>query len=242
MKNVKRFLLGVVFATLVFATCGMSVMAADTTKTLKQNVWFTQKSSEGYVYNKITIPNDGYITVTVEKSNKADYAWIDLYDSKKSYAGDILYNSDDKKVVANYPVRKGTYYLKGSAYNNYKYKWKFTKAVNKNNYCASKAISLNANKEVVVVNTVKDAYDRWYKIKLTKKKSIDFWLTRAGGSGYVYLYDDEMEQLDTVYDDDDDCYYTRNKLAKGTYYVRLVPAHYYNNKNNKANLISFKWK
>lgn len=238
MKNFKRFLLGVVFATLVFATCGMSAMAATTTKTLKQNAWYTQKANAGYVYNKITVPNDGYITITVEKNSKSDYVWIDLYDSKKSYIAEPVYNSDDKKVVVNYPVRKGTYYLEGVGYRAYKYKWKFTKTVNKTNYSASKAISLNANKEVIVVNTPKDSYDRWYKIKLTKKKSIECWIT---GNDSAYIYDDELESVEMRYDSDEKCYYSSKKLAKGTYYVRIAANHYFNSRN-KINMTTFKWK
>lgn len=238
MKNLKRFLLSVVFATLVFATCGMSAMAATDTKTLKQNAWFTQKTDQSYTYNKITVPSDGYITITMAGNNDKSHVDIWLYDKKKSYSNGTLCTSE-KTMTVKCAVSKGTYYLRGSSYDSYKYKWKFTKAVNKPNYTASKALALKANKEVVVVNTPKDTYDRWYKIKLTKKKSINYWYS---GYGYVTLYDEDMEQLDTLYDEDEGCYYTRKLLPKGTYYVRVGASYYYESSLNRANLTTFKWK
>lgn len=236
MKTIKRFLLGVLFATFIFATCGMSVFAATNTKTLKQNTWFTQKDNGDITYNKITVAKDGYITITLENADK-NSIWIDLYDKNKEYVGEPVYTSD-KKVTVKYAVAKGTYYLKGRSYYNYKYKYTFTKAVNKTNYTASKALNLKANSEVVIVNTPMNGYDRWYKIKLTKKKAITYWRT---GSSTINLYDSDFEQLDTLYDDEDDSYCTKKVLPKGTYYVRIREYNYYSARN-RANIATFKWK
>ena len=238
MKKSRYVKVGILMALLMLVLGMTTVFAANAEKKLSQNKWVTQPDYN--TYYKVTVKDDGYLTVSAKES-KLSYGYINVDGYKKvgknyNHITGIL-SSDKKSASGKFAVKKGTYYLQGTYGTQFKYT--FTKAVFKENYCASKAIDLKSNKEVVVVNTPKKAYDRWYKIKLTKKQKLTFWSTGAGGAS---IFDSNMKIVDVKYDDKDDTkWYSSSKLKKGTYYVRISNGAIVGFSDEPA-VATFKWK
>ena len=73
-------------------------------------------------------------------------------------------------------IPKGTYYLWSS--EPIKIRWSFIKAPNPSNYCKAKAKKLSSGKKETVVFNDNYEYPRWYKISLTKRKTITIIVTQ----------------------------------------------------------------
>ena len=239
MKQNRKLMLSVLVALLMLVVGATTVLAANSEKKLEAG-----KSVIGdyETYYKITVKKDGMLTISSQNVGDEAGAWMDIYlyakDKGEYYnLSNVIWTTDKSKTV-KYAVAKGTYYLRGN--KNSKFKYKFTQEPYKANYCASKATSLKKNKEVTVVNTAKNGYDRWYKIKLTKRQMLTFW--KSGSNTDVQIYDSNMEAIDTIQDNDDSTkYYSRTLLKKGTYYVRIAIPSYFNS-YNKSVYTTFKWK
>ncbi len=231
MKAIKKLLLNVMLVTFMLVLSGMTVSAATTTKNLGQNKWVTQTGKGDSIYYKITIPQDGYITFTV-KNPKKNNIYIDVYNKNKVYMDMPVYTKASNETV-QYPVAKGTYYLRGDNWDSFQFKYKFTKVTGKTNYCAAKAVKLKKNSNVTIVQTPQKHYDRWYKITLTKKQKINYWFT---GQGSVELYDADFNMI-SVNSGSKGKYTTKQTQNKGTYYVGIRS--YYSVR--AARMCTFKW-
>lgn len=240
MKTKKKLLLSALIALLVLIVGTTTVMAASSEKKLNAGKWVTGNSN---TYYKITVKNDGYLTFSIKNvgSKKNIDMFIKGYKKVKGkyelLAGGIY--TSEKTKTAKFSVEKGTYYF--NANKNTKFKYTFTKAVDKPNYSPSRAIKLNKNKEVIVVNTANGGYDRWYVIKLTKKQRLTFWVD---GYDSVKIYDSNLYRIYTAYDSKDyEKHYSCDVLDKGTYYVRIcapeVDGYYL---YNRSFYTTFKWK
>jgi len=82
-----------------------------------------------------------------------------------------------------------------------------------------KAVLLPKNKQVIVLQQGNMKYDRWYKIKLKKKKSITF---NSYNTARITMYDSKGKKIETTGDSDNEYErYSRNRLKKGTYYFKI---------------------
>lgn len=240
MRKGKKFTWGVLLALFMLIIGSTTAMAASESN-LSPNKWVTVNENDD-VYYKITIKNDGYLTINAQNLEKGEYYYLYIRKKNKGggydYVSDVSWTADASSKAVRCALKKGTYYLDPS-YDNFKFKYNFTKASYKSNYCPEKAIKLDANKEIVEIVTPAKYYDRWYKITLKKKSDITYWKT---GSGYVRIYDSNFEAVDTVSDATDASkYYSRSKLKKGTYYICLE--HYFpSNKSNAIGYMTIKWK
>ena len=234
MKTIKKLLLNVMLMTFMLVMGSMTVSAATTTQNLGQNKWVNYDGKVD-TYYKITVPNDGYITLSVANPS-GSYMDVDMHNKSKKYLGGIIF-TDKKNDTATYAVAKGTYYLRAYQTKGFQLKYKFTKAVNKSNYCIGKAVKLKKNAKVTVVQSPMNNYDRWYKITLTKKQKINMSII---GSGSMTLYDADCEQvsLKSNYKSGTETYVTKQAQKKGTYYVRVRSYHNY----SQAEMCTFSWK
>ena len=194
-----------------------------------------------WTYYYFSVPNPGIVTFTLDNVEN-----IQLFTSKnkpilKNSSGYFAFHHSDNKIV-KYALDKGIYYLrleaKGfTANSKCKVKYSFKKAAFAKNYCASKAAKLSKNKTVQIAQTPKNHYCRWYKIVLTKKQAITFFTNQGS---YVRIYDDDMEELEIERaGSESPRYFTKTKLAKGTYYAN-VSYEYYDVKRGEG-YVTFKW-
>ena len=239
MKRNKKILISTLVALLMLVLGATTIMAASSEKKLSAGKWVNGTSYDKTIYYKVTVKNDGVLTISAKNLGVAGESWMDLYIYKKDkgqyYSLSNAVWTKDKSKTVKYAVEKGTYYIKANTYTKFKYT--FTKMEDKANYCASKAITLKKAKEVAVVNSAMNGYDRWYKIKLTKKQMLTIW-----NSGSVAIYDSNFNVIDLIQNDEDYTkYYSTKMLGKGTYYVRIYSNSYYNS-YNRASYTTFKWK
>ena len=208
----------------------------------KQNTWYKPKSeNETYSYSekndvftttytyyryKFTVPANYYMTLTIKGSN---YTSLEIYKALKAkndndYCGSYDHSNSSAKTF-NIALPKGTYYF-CSDYNFGKlaFKYRLYKYVNKPNYKSTKALNWKANKKLAIVQMPGHNYERWYKIKLTKKKRIYIW-----GANDVDLYDAKRQPLQVSSNNNSDSYtyYSYNKLKAGIFYIRVLGARPY---------------
>ena len=114
----------------------------------------------------------------------------------------------------------GTYYIKmydGKEKAQVRITKKTVKSINKQNYCARKAINLSKKKKVQFAQSKKDNYTRWYKIKITKNQSFSIY----GYDGWYNLYDSNFNEIRCREDYDTSVITTDGIQPKGTYYLAL---------------------
>lgn len=179
-------------------------------------------------YTKITIAKEGYVTVT-GKVNPSQF----LNAKKESVNGKNI-KKDGRDVVKIYPVSKGTYYVDKTA------SYKFTAIQQPANYCKAKAITANQGKTVTVYQTPDYHFNRWYKIKTTKKQSISI---AKDITVDFYLYDSRGKQINfTQKKNGKDYISVTESLPKGTYYVYIEANTAYSSFDNPSRIITFSWK
>ena len=252
IKKIQKYVLSLLVAFMVLFVWGTTTEAAAAVKSLTAGKYTTHPGT-GDVYYKISIPQDGFIKISAKHSKK-DYEYITLYTSNKKETvtsdlnnGYSWFELDGKSSGSmTFPVKKGTYYIYADDYDGswdtrspLKIKYTFTKATNKANFCRSKASKLSKNKKVTIVNTYNNCYDRWYKVSLSKKQPINYYIV---GAEDVLIYDSKGNELDVVcVNRETGRYYTYDKLKKGTYYVR-IKYDYWDIKYDGASMCTFKWK
>ena len=241
MKKTYKLSIGVLVALLMIVLSATTIMAASNEKKLAANKWVTTKED---TYYKVTLKNDGCITLSASIASKKTWMAIDMY---KKVKGKYVYVSmpvytEKKSKTQKFAIEKGTYYFKVEGVKKIKYQ--FVKEPYKTNYCAGKAIELKKNKTIDIVNTPKNTYDRWYKIKLTKKQVLKYWVTDANGVTVdVVVYDSNMAPIDMIGDNKDyTLFRSREKLKKGTYYVCISGYLKDSAIENRATYTTFKWK
>lgn len=241
MKKIQKFSISIVVALFMLALSAVTIMAASSEKKAEANKWVKTNES---TYYKVTLKNDGCLSLSASRAANASWMSVDMYKKK---GGRYIYVSmpvytNDKSKTQKFAIEKGTYYFKvdGAA----KIKYKFTKEPYKTNYCANKAILLKKNKTVDIVNTPNNTYDRWYKIKLTKKQVLKYWVKDANGvSVDVAVYDSNMAPIYMTGDNEDTTLYrSHGKLKKGTYYVCISGYIKDAALDNRATYTTFKWK
>ena len=190
---------------------------------LNQNKEVTQKADKkkkkkyySYYY-KLSVPGDGFITLSLQKGKKTgNRLSYGLYkkpgDIRPIYSNSIAVKG---KADIQIPMGKGIIYLRTTIGS--KVKWKFTKVTPPSNYAPDTAMSLKKGKKVTISQTPQNSYDRWFKVTLTKKQRITFW---AEAENLVDVYNEDMEKCDVERAGSQSLkYYTSDSLKAGTYYL-----------------------
>ena len=240
-----------------------SIKTAESGKTVNgTNKYTYNETTDSYTYKvniyKITAPESGYITVTVYAPATNDSTY--MYFFKKRSAAKAWDNSDESedfeyvasdqsnKKTVRIPLAKGkTVYLRAYAGDNYKFKYTFTKAaIPTSNLCRAKATTLKAGVKKTIC--VPDGYQgyRWYKIKVTTKKTIS--ITFKNLVGYMdkeypdlTLYDSSRKEIGVVHASGD-IYKSVKKLPVGTYYIKVRSDADYEDSFHETYLYTLSWK
>lgn len=205
-------------------------------KTVKMEDYVTSveiydEQEKEYVYQntfnhyKMVIPADGYITVKMKAEYDDDDVWV--YRKKRVYGGDnsrsAILNVDYQMIKRGenkFPISKGTYYLVGNRIISFSYT--FTKTSFPTNYRRAKAQTLKRGKKAEICQVPKKNYSRWFKIKLTKKQAITFWSDQGSR---VDIFDEDLHHVEVEHaGETSKKYFTREKMPKGTYYLRMANA------------------
>jgi len=243
MKRFQRSLALLLALMMILTAFSATALAATSYKvaTLKRGTWYKLPDDVTTVY-KLVLAADSIITTNWKNATEESYIFF-CKDSKCTnrvfeIIGDNVENNVD--VVS---VVKGTYYIYMETYaDNPKVQVKFTvqKAANKANYCRAKAITLKRNQLVKIAQTPHYCYSRWYRINLTKKKTVTI-TTNEGKGSYIQLYDSKMKRISCAYGDR--TVITEDPIKSGTYFIRVNSSEsYYEMGEYTGDYITFKWK
>jgi len=222
MKKMTRILALLLALLMLLAAFPATSLAASKVVTLKKGHWYTLRDEhDSAVYYKLTLSADSI--VTFQWKGSTDYVGLDFC-TNRSGSGSFYHQSMfSGKGSCSTALVKGVYYLNMVTVgpeDEPRAKGMVTvkKAVNKSNFSLGGAVSLKAGKKLEIAQTPRNCYDRWYKIKLTRRQTVTV-RTNAGYGRSVALFDGKMHQLA--------CKYTgskavsKNSLKAGTYYIRI---------------------
>lgn len=230
MKQMQRTVALVLALVVVMAVFSTGAFAASRYRvaTLKEGTWYKVRSSDyaNTIY-KLALSTDSIVTVNW-KGNKSGEACSYLYTNTKcdySIADFIDYGAPSGfNTIA---LAKGTYYIRMYEYEDRpttQVKVTVQKAVNQNNYCRAKAVSLKPNKTVKIAQTADYCYDRWYRITLNSKKTVTI-TTNEEMADNIRLYDSRMQKIDCT--SGSRKVITEDPIKKGTYFIRVMSPGYY---------------
>ena len=229
MKGICRILSLLLVMVMVFSLAPMPAQAARNTseiininsgKSFKTKQYYYDNSSDNItdwhtvstVY-KLTIPQDSLVTITYQGTS--DYSWIYFYTDQacKEYVEGV----NGAKGTIHVVLGDGVYYIRFSKANDIAtFIITPQSQINNNNFSKSKAQSLKTNTWVEIINSPNHTYNRWYKIKLTKKQKVK--ITTSEDAGYnVTIYNAKNKRVSVA--DGAKTIVTQKKLPKGTYYI-----------------------
>lgn len=172
-----------------------------------------------YIY-KINVPANGYLRIASSASSKE----IKIYKSiDKTEEIDWQYENNVATLKGSrvyYRILpRGYYYIHADA--GTKFNWSFNRKKTVYNYCRARAVGLKAGAKTGIFFTCGYEYDRWYKVSLTRNKTITVTFNRL--------------DIDSVDINDFEVYdstgkgvncpeltktsYRTGTLRKGTYYI-----------------------
>ena len=209
---------------------------------LKPNQWYSLRdySDDMTIYRlKVTGETLVYFNWKGVMAN-VDFGGIEVYRDKSCrHSIADIYFSLARTGVDAFVFYPGTYYLQmydEEETGKVKISIKKAALINKANYCLNKAINLKAGKKAEIAQTKKINYDRWYRIKLTKKQIISFY-----GLNEVdfALYDSNMNEIKCSEREDRST--TVGKQPRGNYYLRIYGS-YYHDLDERGKYTAFSWK
>lgn len=208
----------------------MLVVSAATEKSLKTDNTYVKVSANGYY--KITVKEEGCLTVTVKCSGSKSYSdagaeFIVLNSKKKDfsdlwsdYDGNVyIWGKGTKSETISCAVSKGTYYVKISDFSaddggSVNIKSSFKAVTQPTNYCVAKAAKLEKGKTITMYQTQGYSFDRWFKIVLASNQKVNFTISEIDD---IDMFDQEGNSVNVKYVSSGK--YQTAKIAKGTYYV-----------------------
>ncbi len=208
-----------------YRTSKTVTLSAGQTASLSRLYYYnssTYNTTYTYYYYKITLTAPKILTFTITGSS-SPYAYLsnslkylkytDGVISTKPSSYDYEYLENGEKICLD----KGTYYLRVGT--DCKAKYSLTTPVNKANYCAAKAITWSANKNLTIAQTGMYNYNRWYKITLSSKKQIAYQTKDSNDIYKVTVYNSKGRRLYTITNGANNKKCTEDKLPAGTYYI-----------------------
>ncbi|SFB70361.1 hypothetical protein [Butyrivibrio sp. YAB3001] len=223
-----------------------------------QNTWVNAqkqsytRSGKSCTYNyclyEIIVPESGYIKIDSKNQNSQLRIYQSLNKSGKIGINTVVNNC--KGASTYYAVLpKGTYYIfNNDSINDTQIRWKFVKTQAPFNYSKGRATELAAGKKEVINYSYDDEFDRWYKIKLTKNKTLSLDVKVLDDNNCSMLFDmrdsrGKTVKTQAVTKSGSSKLVRTDKLTKGTYYVRFYPREVlFQSKYSKGRLGTFSWK
>ncbi len=220
-------------------------------------------SYSDYDYYKLTIPNDGELTLNFETKNlpgdEYNYYQVNLMDSQLNKYISKNIKGKDGGYNEKIGIRKGTYYIQVTSYSNiledeaYKISYMFKANENyeaefNNTAATANVMKLNTNK----IGKIKDSSDYdYFKINLNKSEiyKLNFSHPLVGNFGSYYwrikILDSKNKEYLTINSKGGDSSITKEVyLDAGTYYIK-VDNYYYDNSNVEYSINLFEqndWK
>ena len=247
MKKLRIALL-CVFSALLFCVVFKPISAeAATTRTLKNGYTYSL-TLEGKYYYKMILEEDSMVQYTYT-GNTAQRMNLCIYKDSKRKSIIYSYSPSAKSGSKYYALKKGTYYI--DMHDGYSFLSDYTpttkatvtvtpaKSLDKQNYCRAKAQVVKSNSTVKVAQTPSYDYVRWYKFTLAKAQKVTL-ITPNGFGSYLDIYSPTLQLYDVEYTSSQSV--TRDKLAAGTYFIRVsANGNSYTNDRGGAAIL-FKWK
>lgn len=174
-----------------------------------------------YIY-KINVPANGYLRIASSASSKE----IKIYKSIDK-TEEIEWNYENeidtlKGSRAYYRILpRGYYYIHADP--GTKFNWSFNRKKAVYNYCRARAVGLKAGAKTGVFFTCGYEYDRWYKVSLTRNKTITVTFNRHDANSTSLIgfnvYDSRGKNINCP--ELTNTSYRTGTLRKGTYYIRV---------------------
>ena len=242
MSNTRKFFVLLLATLLLLAALPLAGLAASyKVQALELNQWYNlgEYSGDMTIY-KLKVTGDTIVSFSWKGIKPGNWSYMHLYRDKAcndSIGGyDISGTSSGSGGFALYT---GTYYIQmydEKEWGKVLFSTKKAAAINKPNYCISKAVTIKAKKKVEIAQTRKNNYTRWYRIKLNDTQSITF----SGLSEYNFtLYDRNLNKISCS--DRGGVCVTEGLQPKGTYYLEVDRA-YLSDLMQKGQYTVFSWK
>lgn len=202
------------------------------TKLMKEKVWISSHpyTGENQTYHKIVISKPGYIKVEGAFLGDSGSMYATLCNSKKVALSQQKYLYSSNNYTTYYAVKKGTYYINITGYNDYKLRYTFSAVKDTSAQSQKKATVIGKGKTVKGLILSEDSLKKvdWYKVKLTKSQklvlnvdakscaTLKFEIVPA--SSKVFLIGSSF----SIYEVNGDTYGTKGNLPAGTYYIKVT--------------------
>lgn len=224
MKKTKRGIALLLSLVLLFsAVGGMTAYAASSYKvySMKADTYYKTDnyvSEPGRLY-KLKLAQDSVVKLTW--SGKPDDVTVRVYKNAAATKETYFKWIEKTSGTETFALAEGTYYFSVTA-GSYdlvsKYKVSVSPIKNPGNYCRATAAPLKAKTKISFAQTDNYNYDRWYKITLKSKKTVT--VETNGFGDRVVIYTPSLSTVLIEYDSNHTV--TQQKLAKGTYYIRIM--------------------
>ncbi len=181
----------------------------------------TDTDVDTYFIYKINVPANGYIRIASSSTSKEIRIYKSINNKNDIYSQDCIVSLKGSRAYYRI-LPRGYYYIQADS--GTKFNWSFGRRKTVYNYCRARAVSLKAGAKTGVFFTCGYEYDRWYKVTLTRNKTITVTLSRLDAE-----YNSSLNGFD-VYDLQGKAVncpeltktsYRTGTLRKGTYYIRI---------------------
>ena len=175
-----------------------------------------------YIY-KINVPANGYLRIGSSASSKEIRIYKSIDKTKEIYWQNEVATLKGSRAYYRI-LPRGYYYIQADP--GTKFNWSFYRKKAVYNYCRARASSLKAGAKTGIFFTCGYEYDRWYRVTLTKNKTITVTFNRLDITENYLTYLNGFE----IYDSRGkyiNCpeltktSYRTGTLRKGTYYIRV---------------------
>ena len=226
MSNTRKFFVLLLATLLLLAALPLAGLAESyKVQTLELNQWYNlEEYSRDMTIYKLKVTGDTIVCFNWKGIKPETWSNIHLYRDKT--CNDLIDGCDISETSSGFGgfvLYSGTYYIQmydRKESGKVLYSTKKTAAINKPNYCVSKAVTVKSGKKVEIAQTKKDNYTRWYRIKLKDTQSITF----SGLSQYDFtLYDRNLNKISCS--DRGGVCVTEGLQPKGTYYLEVDRAY-----------------
>ena len=241
MNHTRKFAALLLAVLLLVASLPVAALADSyKVQNLELNQWYSLQSSSNTIY-KLKATGDTVLSFNWKNIKSNTSSSIRLYSDRTCNDQIAVEWIDAASGSSAFVLYSGTYYIQmydEKESGKVRFSTKSASAINKPNYCMSKAITVKAGKKVTIAQTKKENYHRWYRIKLPKTQAITFEGVKQYDFDFT-LYDRNLNEISCSYRDN--AYVTQGLQPKGTYYMEVDRA-YTSELAQKGQYISFSWK
>ena len=200
----------------------VTALAQKKTVTQQADTERYYSSSDTYVYTsylyKINVPANGYLRIASSASSKEIRIYKSINNKNNINSQDWIVSLSGSRTYYRI-LPRGYYYIHADP--GTKFNWSFNRKKTVYNYCRAKAVGLKAAAKTGVYFTCGYEYDRWYRVTLTRNKTITVTFNRLDtDSTYLngfYIYDSQGKNINCP--ELTKTSYRTGTLRKGTYYI-----------------------